>query len=98
MRVQRTTFDNLDELDTIKMHMPEAKLLLRIYANDDSALICFGDKFGAPLDTTHALLSRAKDLGFEVEGVSFHVGKNTRSLFFFPRLLLSICIHTSSVL
>ncbi|KAJ5113940.1 Ornithine decarboxylase [Penicillium angulare] len=79
MRVQRTTFDNIDELDTIKMHMPEAKLLLRIYANDDSALICFGDKFGAQLDTTHILLARAKELGFEVEGVSFHVGTGAKN-------------------
>lgn len=73
--VLRTTFDNIDELDTIKTHMPEAQLLLRIYANDDSALISFGEKFGAPLDTTQALLVRARELGFDVVGVSFHVGK-----------------------
>ncbi|KAJ5626671.1 hypothetical protein N7528_004098 [Penicillium herquei] len=75
----RTTFDNLDELDTIKMHMPEAQLLLRIYANDDSALICFGEKFGAPLDTTRDLLVRARDLGLEVVGVSFHVGTGAKN-------------------
>ncbi|KAJ5649345.1 uncharacterized protein N7484_003068 [Penicillium longicatenatum] len=77
--VLRTTFDNIDELDMIKMHMPEAQLLLRIYANDDSALISFGDKFGAPLDTTNALLIRARELGFDVVGVSFHVGTGAKS-------------------
>ncbi|KAJ5992219.1 hypothetical protein N7451_007943 [Penicillium sp. IBT 35674x] len=77
--VLRTTFDNIDELDTIKMHMPEAQLLLRIYANDDSALISFGEKFGAPLDTTQALLVRARELGFDVVGVSFHVGTGAKS-------------------
>ncbi|KAJ5518097.1 Orn/DAP/Arg decarboxylase 2 C-terminal [Penicillium expansum] len=72
--VLRTTFDNIDELDTIKAHMPEAQLLLRIYANDESAFICLGEKFGAQLDTTEELLSRAWELGLSVIGVSFHVG------------------------
>ncbi|KAJ5775358.1 uncharacterized protein N7511_000369 [Penicillium nucicola] len=72
--VLRTTFDNIDELDTIKAHMPEAQLLLRVYANDDSAFICLGEKFGAQLDTTEELLSRAWKLGLNVIGVSFHVG------------------------
>jgi ornithine decarboxylase len=74
-----TTFDNIDELDTIKRYMPEAQLFLRIYANDDTALISLSEKFGAPLDTTALLLSRAWELGLEVIGVSFHVGK-TRAL------------------
>ncbi|KAJ5836763.1 hypothetical protein N7447_002789 [Penicillium robsamsonii] len=72
--VLRTTFDNIDELDTIKAHMPEAQLLLRIYANDEGAFICLGEKFGAQLDTTEELLSRAWELGLNVIGVSFHVG------------------------
>ncbi|KAJ5954908.1 hypothetical protein N7501_009187 [Penicillium viridicatum] len=72
--VLRTTFDNIDELDTIKAHMPKAQLLLRIYANDEGAFICLGEKFGAQLDTTEELLSRAWELGLNVIGVSFHVG------------------------
>ncbi|KXG49824.1 Ornithine decarboxylase [Penicillium griseofulvum] len=72
--VLRTTFDNIDELDTISAHMPEAQLLLRIYANDEGAFICLGEKFGAQLDTTEELLSRAWELGLNVIGVSFHVG------------------------
>lgn len=55
--------------------MPEAELLLRIYANDDTALISFGEKFGAPLDTAEILLGRARELGLRVVGVSFHVGE-----------------------
>ncbi|KAJ5146231.1 uncharacterized protein N7515_000795 [Penicillium bovifimosum] len=72
--VLRTTFDNIDELDTIKTYMPDAQLLLRIYANDESAFICLSEKFGAPLDTTEELLERAWELGLNVIGVSFHVG------------------------
>ncbi|KAJ5148516.1 hypothetical protein N7448_000094 [Penicillium atrosanguineum] len=74
-----TTFDNIDELDSIKKHMPESQLILRIYANDDSALISFGEKFGAQLDTTASLLSRAWELGLEVIGVSFHVGTGAKN-------------------
>ncbi|KAJ5573464.1 uncharacterized protein N7459_007891 [Penicillium hispanicum] len=77
--VLRTTFDNLDELDTIKRYMPDAQLLLRIYANDDSAIIRLGEKFGAHLDATGPLLSRAWELGLTVTGVSFHVGTGARN-------------------
>lgn len=72
--VPRTTFDNLDELEKIKDNAPHLRLLLRIYADDDTALVTLGNKFGAPLDTTKLLLLKAKDLGLIVEGVSFHVG------------------------
>ncbi|KAJ5664858.1 uncharacterized protein N7477_007306 [Penicillium maclennaniae] len=82
-----TTFDNIDELDTIKKHMPESQLILRIYANDDSALISLGEKFGAQLDTTATLLSRAWELGLEVIGVSFHVGTGAKNLDAFGRAI-----------
>ncbi|KAJ5678739.1 hypothetical protein N7462_006983 [Penicillium macrosclerotiorum] len=72
--VVMTTFDNIDELEKVKLHMPDAALLLRIHANDDGALICFGEKFGAHLDITETLISRAWDLQLSIVGVSFHVG------------------------
>ncbi|KAB8261625.1 pyridoxal-dependent decarboxylase [Aspergillus pseudonomiae] len=72
--VPRTTFDNVDELEKIKNYAPSLRLLLRIYADDATALVSLGNKFGAPLDTTKALLLKAKELGLTVEGVSFHVG------------------------
>lgn len=72
--IRKTTFDNLDELDNIKKYMPNAELLLRIFANDNSALIALGDKFGAPLESIHALLIRAKELKMDVMGTTFHIG------------------------
>lgn len=72
--ILRTTFDNRDELDTIKTCMPDAQLLLRIYANDDTALITLGEKYGAHMDTVQSLLSRVKELGLNLIGISFHVG------------------------
>lgn len=48
--------------------------MLRI-ATDDSKAVCrLSVKFGAPLKDCRALLERAKELGLDVIGVSFHVG------------------------
>ncbi|KAE8381506.1 pyridoxal-dependent decarboxylase [Aspergillus bertholletiae] len=82
-----TVFDNIDELDTIRHHMPEAQLLLRVYANDASALISFGDKFGAPACMTRTLLKRAKELSLDVIGVSFHVGTGANDLSSFQKAI-----------
>ena len=79
--VSHTTFDNLDELDTIKAYHPDAQLVLRIFASDSDALIEFGEKFGASTESTPLLLARARELDLNVTGVSFHVG--TLSLLFF---------------
>lgn len=68
------TFDNLDELEKIKETSPEIHLILRIYAQDDTARICLGKKFGAHLDAVPSLLLKARALGLSVVGVSFHIG------------------------
>jgi ornithine decarboxylase len=73
--VTLTTFDNLDELETIRAFLPNARLVLRIYASDKDALIKLGEKFGTPVETSFVLLQRARELGLEVCGVSFHVGR-----------------------
>ncbi|KAF7939078.1 uncharacterized protein EAE97_007159 [Botrytis byssoidea] len=72
--IRKTTFDNIDELDSINKYMPNAQLMLRIFANDNSALVALGDKYGAPLESAQALLVRAKKLGMDVVGTSFHIG------------------------
>lgn len=85
--VSLTTFDNLDELEKVASTCPEMGLLLRIYAHDETAHISLAKKFGAPLDTTGELLQRAKDLGLEVQGVSFHVGRGILRFFLASFLL-----------
>ncbi|KEY80558.1 ornithine decarboxylase [Aspergillus fumigatus] len=72
--VTRTTFDNLDELDNIRTFLPNAELVLRLYASDSDALINLGEKFGATVEASLPLLQRARELGLDVCGVSFHVG------------------------
>jgi len=50
------------------------RLVLRI-ATDDSKAVCrLSVKFGAQLKACRGLLERAKELGLDVIGVSFHVG------------------------
>ncbi|KAI0888249.1 pyridoxal-dependent decarboxylase [Annulohypoxylon maeteangense] len=77
--VYRTTCDNIDELEKIHFIMPEAMIVLRLFASDPEAMTDLSDKFGATKDVALDLLKRARQLGMNVEGVSFHVGSGSRS-------------------
>ena len=72
--VDKMTFDNTDELYKIARAHPSAKLVVRILTDDSRSLCRLGLKFGAPLVTVPALLAKARELGLDVIGVSFHVG------------------------
>lgn len=72
--VDMMTFDNQDELFKIARAHPKAKLVVRILTDDSKSLCRLGLKFGAPLVTVPSLLAKAKELGLDVIGVSFHVG------------------------
>ncbi|KAM6979637.1 ornithine decarboxylase isoform 2-T2 [Aplochiton taeniatus] len=72
--VQMMTFDSEVELMKVARCHQGAKLVLRI-ATDDSKAVCrLSVKFGATLKACRGLLERAKELGLDVIGVSFHVG------------------------
>lgn len=68
------TFDNGDELAKVKKYHPNAKMVLRILTDDSGSLCRLGLKFGAPLSEVRALLQKAKALGVNVIGISFHCG------------------------
>ncbi|KAI1205469.1 uncharacterized protein F4807DRAFT_442695 [Annulohypoxylon truncatum] len=85
--VHRTTCDNIDELEKIHSIMPEAMVVLRLYASDPGALTDLGGKFGATKDVALNLLERARQLGVKVEGVSFHVGSGARNPSAFEKAL-----------
>ncbi|KAH9981904.1 ornithine decarboxylase [Russula compacta] len=72
--VDTMTFDNVDELYKVARAYSTAKLVIRILTDDSKSLCRLGLKFGAPLVTVPGLLTKAKDLGLDVIGVSFHVG------------------------
>jgi ornithine decarboxylase len=74
LSVDMMTFDNADELHKIARTHPAAKLVIRILTDDSKSLCAFGIKFGAPLTAVPGLLAKAKELGLDVIGVSFHVG------------------------
>lgn len=72
--VEMMTFDNSDELYKIARSFPAAKLIIRIHTDDTKALCRLNLKFGASLVAVPSLLAKAKELGLDVIGVSFHVG------------------------
>lgn len=72
--VDTMTFDNADELHKIARVHPKAKLVVRILTDDSKSLCQLGLKFGAPIDTVRDLLAKARELGLDVVGCSFHVG------------------------
>ncbi|KAF8071494.1 ornithine decarboxylase [Lyophyllum atratum] len=74
MGVETMTFDNADELYKIARAHSGAKLVVRILTDDSKSLCAFGIKFGAPLVSVPGLLAKARELGLDVIGVSFHVG------------------------
>lgn len=76
---RRMTFDNADELQKIKDNYPEAEIILRIMADDSQSVCKFNSKFAAAKDDHPLLLERARELGLNVVGVSFHVGSGCSS-------------------
>lgn len=72
--VNYMTFDNGDELTKVHKYHPGASMVLRILTDDSGSLCRLGLKFGAPLGEVRALLKKAKGLGINVKGVSFHCG------------------------
>jgi ornithine decarboxylase len=77
--VDLMTFDNTYELEKIAECFPSARLVLRIITDDSNSVCKFSTKFGAPLDQTLEILTRAKELNLNVVGVSFHVGSGCMS-------------------
>jgi len=78
--VNLMTFDNEEELHKIAHLFPEARLVLRIKADDSHSKYHLGQKFGADVrKRVPKLLELAKNLGLRVVGVSFHVGSGCDS-------------------
>ena len=71
------TFDNLEEIQKIKRHAPNAGLVLRLKVPNTGAMVELSSKFGAPPGEAVDLILAADKLGLTVEGISFHVGSQT---------------------
>ncbi len=68
------TFDNFDELEKIKQHCPSAGIVLRIEVPNKGSVVNLSSKFGASREDAVSLAVKAFEMGFLVEGLSFHVG------------------------
>lgn len=73
-KILRTTFDSTCELKKMARAGWYPELLLRIRADDPKARCNLGVKYGAEEHDWDILLFTARTLGFEVVGMSFHVG------------------------
>jgi ornithine decarboxylase len=71
------TFDNLEEIQKIKRHAPNAGLVLRLKVPNTGAMVELSSKFGALPGEAVDLILEADRLGLTVEGLSFHVGSQT---------------------
>lgn len=85
--ISTMTFDNEAELHKVKAEFPEARLVLRILADDETAICRLGLKFGASVEESFSLLEVAKDLQLDVVGISFHVGSGAKDVKAFDRAI-----------
>ncbi|XP_041362048.1 ornithine decarboxylase-like [Gigantopelta aegis] len=77
--VNTMTFDNEAELYKIKEFFPEARLVLRILPPANFKVrFHLGVKFGCHPKKAADLLAKAKELGLNVVGISFHVGSEVK--------------------
>jgi ornithine decarboxylase len=72
--VRLFAFDSAHELDKLARTAPGARVFCRILVNCEGAEWPLSRKFGCAPEMAVDLLSRARDVGLDPYGVSFHVG------------------------
>lgn len=68
------TYDNSEEIRKMKKWAPHAGLVLRIRVPNTGSMVELSSKFGCAPGEAVDLIAEANRAGFEVEGLSFHVG------------------------
>ncbi len=79
-RVRLMTFDNEPELYKLSKYTPGAQVLVRIKVANSGSVVELSLKFGADADQAFYLLRKAKTLGLDPVGVSFHVGSQSTNV------------------
>ncbi len=72
--VNRFAFDSFTELEKIASIAPKARVYVRVSVNDTGSVYKFSEKFGTVHENVVPLLVRARELGLDHYGISFHVG------------------------
>ena len=73
-------FDSPAELDKLAKAAPGARVFCRIFMTGEGADWPLSRKFGCDVDMARDLLIKARDMGLDPHGVSFHVGSQQRDL------------------
>ena len=72
--VETFVFDNLNELSKFIPYRDRITLLCRLSFRSSDAVVDLSWKFGAQPQDGLGLITAARDMGLQVEGLSFHVG------------------------
>ena len=72
-------FDCGEELDKLAAHAPNSRVYCRILVENEGADWPLSRKFGTGVEHARALMLRARDLGLDPYGLSFHVGSQQTS-------------------
>lgn len=72
-------YDSLYELEVFAPFKDQVKLLLRVSFRTEDAQIDLSYKFGAPVESTVAMLEQTIAAGYQVIGLSFHAGSQLYS-------------------
>lgn len=75
--VDRFAFDSFSELEKIASVAKGARVFVRVSVNDSASVFKFSEKFGTEKENIVPLLKRAKELGLQPYGISFHVGSQS---------------------
>jgi len=85
--VSMTTFDSISELQKIE-RTTNMQALLRLRINNPAARIQLGTKYGVGWNEYKAVVDKAKTIGVDVAGVSFHVGSASTDPYVFREALV----------
>ncbi len=72
--VSMFAFDSDEELEKLACHAPGARVYCRLLVENAGADWPLSRKFGTTVDHASALMLRARELGLDPYGLSFHVG------------------------
>jgi len=78
--VNKFAFDSLGELEKIADLAPKSKVYVRIAVSDKGSVFKFSEKFGTEKENIISFLERAKELGLDPCGISFHVGSQASNV------------------
>ena len=84
------TYDSIEEMEKIKIHCPDAGLLLRIKISDEGSVVKFSNKFGIEPELAADLIEETIKSGVGVEGISFHAGSQCNNPENFIKALESV--------